>query len=521
MATPSQKLAESLEKLREIQDEGIVGVKANDLSRVHRERLVENGFLQEVIKGWYVSTPQDERKGDSTSWYVSFWGFCSRYLQDRYDKEYCLSAEQSLSIHAGNNSIPNQLIVRSQKGNNMSTDLIFDTSIFVMKSTLPENAGIEEWKGLRIVSLPSAIIHCTPSFFKKNPTDVRAALMMIKDASELLGILLDGGHSRKAGRIAGAYRNMGRGEIADNIIKTMGSVGYDIREMDPFDEPTPIRFKLRENSPHVNRLKLMWLNMRDQVIQVFPEVPGIRSNKNILLEQIEELYTTDAYHSLSIEKYSVTPGMIERVRLGTWDAEGYEEDRKQKDAMAARGYWQAFNAVKKSLRRIIDGENSGLVVNQEHGDWYRELFSPSVAIGLLKPSDLAGYRNDQVYIGQSKHTPPDKDAVRDLMPLLFELLKSEKHPGVRAVLGHFVFVYTHPYMDGNGRMGRFLMNAMLVSGGYPWTVIPVEQRDVYMSALESASVGQDIVPFAEFIASLVESGLQGRPVANLRQFLNT
>jgi len=340
--------------------------------------------------------------------------------------------------------------------------------------------------------------------------------MMIKDASELLGILLDGGHSRKAGRIAGAYRNIGREEIADNIVKAMGSAGYDIRETDPFDEIAPIKFNVREHSPYVNRVKLMWHNMRDQVIQVFPEAPGLRSNKNILLEQIEELYTTDAYHSLSIEKYSVTPGMIERVRLGTWDAEENEEDRKQKDAMAARGYWQAFNAVKKSLSRIIDGENSGLVLNQEHGDWYRELFSPSVAIGLLKPSDLAGYRNDQVYIGQSKHTPPDKDGVRDLMPLLFELLRVEDHPGVRAVLGHFVFVYTHPYMDGNGRMGRFLMNAMLVSGGYPWTIIPVEQRDGYMAALESASVGQDIAPFAKFIGSLVTSGLQGKPVAKLR-----
>jgi Fic family protein len=43
---------------------------------------------------------------------------------------------------------------------------------------------------------------------------------------------------------------------------------------------------------------------------------------------------------------------------------------------------------------------------------------------------------------------------------------------VRVVLGHFVFVYIHPYIDGNGRMGRFLMNLMLASGGYPWAVIP-------------------------------------------------
>ena len=45
-------------------------------------------------------------------------------------------------------------------------------------------------------------------------------------------------------------------------------------------------------------------------------------------------------------------------------------------------------------------------------------------------------------------------------------------------------------------MGRFLMNVMLASGGYPWTIVPVEGLDEYMAALESASVGQDTKPFA-------------------------
>ena len=90
------------------------------------------------------------------------------------------------------------------------------------------------------------------------------------------------------------------------------------------------------------------------------------------------------------------------------------------------------------------------------------------------------------------------------MPVFFDLLREEIDPAVRVVLGHFIFVYIHPYMDGNGRMARFLMNAMLAGGGYPWTVIPVERRDEYMQALEQASVHQDIEPFTEFLASLVE-----------------
>lgn len=120
-----------------------------------------------------------------------------------------------------------------------------------------------------------------------------------------------------------------------------------------------------------------------------------------------------------------------------------------------------------------------------------------------------------MYIAQSMHVPMNIDAVRDAMPPLFELLETEISPAVRSVLGHFIFVYIHPYMDGNGRMARFLMNVMLSSGGYPWTVIPLQARKIYMSSLEKASVDGDIYPFVEFIANLVNESLRGTPVAKL------
>ena len=81
---------------------------------------------------------------------------------------------------------------------------------------------------------------------------------------------------------------------------------------------------------------------------------------------------------------------------------------------------------------------------------------------------------------------------------------------MRAVLGHFLFVYVHPYPDGNGRIGRFLMNLLLTAAGYPWTVIPVERRDAYMAALGAASVRLDIGPFADFLAGLVGAGTEPR-----------
>jgi len=93
------------------------------------------------------------------------------------------------------------------------------------------------------------------------------------------------------------------------------------------------------------------------------------------------------------------------------------------------------------------------------------------------------------------------------MPALFDLLMEEESPAVRVALGHFIFVYIHPYFDGNGRMGLFIMNLMMAAGDYSWTVVPVERRDEYMQALEAASVEQNITPFTKFIALLLQVGL--------------
>lgn len=220
------------------------------------------------------------------------------------------------------------------------------------------------------------------------------------------------------------------------------------------------------------------------------------------------IYQSDAYHSLSIEGYRVTPELIEQVRAGNWGHEGHDADRQSRDALAARGYWQAFQLVRSAVGEIIGGAAPGALVRKAHRDWYGELFQPCVAAGLIAPSALAGYRNDAVYLRGSRHVPPRWEAVRDAMPALFDLLEQESEPAVRAVLGHWLFGYIHPYPDGNGRMARFVMNAMLASGGYPWTVIRVEDRDAYLAALESASIDQDVAPFARFLAERVQWSLE-------------
>jgi hypothetical protein len=315
--------------------------------------------------------------------------------------------------------------------------------------------------------------------------------------------LLEGGHTVVAGRLAGAFTRFGRNDVADEIVKAMKAAGYDVRPADPFAEQQTFGTLRTGIAPIVGRLQSFWSLHRKEIIAAFPKPPGLPKDTDAYLKFVDEIYQSDAYHSLSIEGYRVTPELIERVRAGAWNSVAHDADRKNRDALAARGYWQAFQSVKKAVAQIIAGADAARLVRSAHRDWYREMFQPCVAAGLIDALALAGYRTHFVYLQGSRHVPPRWEVVPDAMEAMFDLLQAEKEPAARIVLGHWLFGYIHPYPDGNGRVARFLMNAMLASGGYPWTVIRVEDRAAYMNALESASVQMNIGPFAAFVAERV------------------
>src|SRR5260370_25410767 len=223
-------------------------------------------------------------------------------------------------------------------------------------------------------------------------------------------------------------------------------------------------------------MTLVWESRGGKVIAVFPKAAGLPADNEEYLRFVNEIYRTDAYHSLSIEGYSVTPALVERVRQGGWDPEHDAGDRRNRDALAARGYWQAFQLVKKEVEKVIAGENPAAVARAVHNDWYRELFQPSVTAGVIEAGSLAGYRNIPVYLRGSRYVPPRWEAVRDAMPALFDLLEKEPESSVRAVLGHWLFVCIHPYPDGNGCLARFLLIVMLYSCGFSYKVIRICDR---------------------------------------------
>lgn len=416
-----------------------------------------------------------------------------------------MSPEQSLLIHAGHTAIPKQVIVYSPKGTNNTVHLLYGTSIYdLKKAEMPPKGDIDDVDGLRVFSAAAALIKVPDSFYRRHPIEAQVILARIREPSDLLRRLLAGGHSAIAGRLAGALRRIGKDSIAEEIKSTMKAADFNVRETDPFEAEYRFAEIRPDAAPIVGRLQALWAAHRQAVIDIFPAAPGLPKNQKTYLRAVEEVYKTDAYHSLSIEGYRVSPELIERVRAGNWNPDQLAVDQEERNALAARGYWQAFQLVRDDVERVIAGAEVGSLASEGHRAWYRELFQPSVAAGTIKAEALAGYRSEPVFIRNSSHVPPRWEGVRDAMPALFDLIGSEDEPSVRAVLAHWLFGYIHPYPDGNGRTARFLMNVLLASGGYPWTVIRVEDRKRYMDGLEAASVGNDIRPLAEFLAEQVE-----------------
>ncbi len=464
MATAHEKLASSLQELKALQDSGHRAITSKALSRTHRERLVHAGFLEEVIKGWYLPTRPGEQVGSTAAWFAGMRDFVAGYCTERFQAAWHLSPEQSLLLLSGERSLPRQLQIWAPKGNNQVVELPHGCSLFLYRAraTLPSEQSEEE-KGLRLVQLPHALVAVGPSFFTQNPMAARIALGMVDD-------------------------------------------GHTVQLASPFDQPQEPLPGGRPESPYVQRLRLTWAHLRQPVLDAFKGVrPRLSPSPSIAKQVVQDAelrFVADAYHSLSIEGYRVSSELIERVRSGNWDPEG--ADRQRRDAMAAKGYHEAHKRVMEFIERALQQPKDALKLQTEMSRWYVALFSPSVQAGLLKPGDLAGWRNDQVFIKGARHVPLSKEAVRDSMPVLFEMMEAEPDAAVRAVLGHFVFVYIHPYMDGNGRLARFLMNAMLTSAGYVWTIIPIQLRDEYMKALDSASSEGDMEPFARLVARLVQ-----------------
>lgn len=506
----SSLLADALVRVTKAGPKGVV--RSADISRSDRERLRRAGFLMDIVKGWNLLVRPGVHAGESTAWYTTFWNFLATYLAERFGNDYCLSAAASLELHIGTTTIPRQIVAITAHGGKTLLNLPHDTSVLVYQDAKAIPSDVEVFECLRVMALPTALCRLPPAYYRSNPIHAELALRSLKDIGPLIRAVLEERSATLAGRFAGAFAFLGDAAKARDVMSAAASVGMTVKAANPFDRTEPaLGVTTRAVSPYAGRIKAMFREMRDPVLKIFDGVQ-VSEVKSVVrcIKEIESVYVHDAYHSLSIEGYHVSEELIRRIRDGKWKPNGNPRDQADRDAMAAKGYHEAFTLVEKSVRRVLNGGDAARTAQEHYQDWYRALFSETVKAGLLEAHRLAGHRNGPVYIRNSKHVPPRWTAVSDSMEALFDCLSNESEPIARAVLGHMLFGFIHPYFDGNGRLARFLMNLFLVTAGYPWTIVRVERRNQYMSALEEASTRLQIHAFARFIREEMQIDWQGK-----------
>ncbi|NFH92016.1 Fic family protein [Clostridium botulinum] len=133
-----------------------------------------------------------------------------------------------------------------------------------------------------------------------------------------------------------------------------------------------------------------------------------------------------------------------------------------------------------------------------------------IILKSINNKNAGKYRDTNVLISGSRHRPVEHILVAEKMQELIKWYKENKeklHPIELAAEFHFRYVYIHPFIDGNGRSARLLMNLILMRNGYPISVIKNEDRDEYMKALEKASTTGDAKDFINIVANAVDKSL--------------
>lgn len=507
--TENELLAEALQSASDAAIGNIVCHK--NIKPKQQALLNKHGYLKKIIKGWYLFDADfsARKANESALWHESMWGFIEQYLSSRFKDSYWLSSEASLDLLTDNNSMPGQIVVfvPSDEAIWTVTKLPNNMSICVTNcKNRPE--ALVTFRGLNIHSLENAIVSSTPVAYKNNLLSMQIAL---KNANfdVLVDTLISSRNVASAGRIIAAYAALNMIAESEKLKAIMSGAGLKTTKIiDPFDKP-PVQFgRMVKEAASATRIRIMWHEMRQAIIDGFdhckPEFDFYARPIDETLAMINELYIHDAYNSLFIEGYKVTPDFIERVTKGNWSPETNERDHQAKDALAARGYHDAFNQVLESIATAHEKADLNLLIDIGITQWYTSLFKPCVITGMVSNSDLAGFRKEPCYLRKSRHVPPASEQLMDCMAALKDCIAQESSYPVKAILAHFMLGYIHPFMDGNGRTARFLMNFLLIVGGYHWLVIKQETRDTYMQALEAASADENIVPLVEFILGTIK-----------------
>jgi Fic family protein len=166
----------------------------------------------------------------------------------------------------------------------------------------------------------------------------------------------------------------------------------------------------------------------------------------------------------------------------------------------------------REINEVINHREALDLILSYEGDISRKLIFDlhEMVVKNTLPEDLKDqigeYRSVQVYIRGVEWMPPSpKDIPVDMRELLrwYSNNREKIHPLILAAYFHIGFETVHPFVDGNGRVGRLLLNFILHRKGYPMVNIPNSEKLKYYEYLETAQVSGDLKPFIDFIYDLM------------------
>ena len=306
-------------------------------------------------------------------------------------------------------------------------------------------------------------------------------------------------------RVGHLARDLGNNRLADQVDRVLSShhrhhvsrtvtgVGKDLVV------PAYMTARPSTRDPGLDRLQARLSHAAEVVSKVVNEaeqrIVPVTEAAALRIARLAKL--EDTYHSTTIEGYRITRNEVRAVLEGA-PFEGRTADEITQ-LMALKGYSRAFDRTLTLIRDAFGRGgpelDEGLIF-----DLHLELWGPSIDAGVVTAAEMRGWRESPVFIRQSLHVPPGPEKVGRYMTQLIEQINGlDVGPLARAVLTHWGFVHVHPFMDGNGRLARLLMNYMLSGSGLPWTTVRAEERPAYFGALERAHVADEFAPLARFL----------------------
>lgn len=233
--------------------------------------------------------------------------------------------------------------------------------------------------------------------------------------------------------------------------------------------------------------------------KLLKEIDGLQKEINAFrplppqtLKQLQEYYRVGlTYTSNALEGNSLTETETKVILEDGITIGG----KPIKDYYEAVGHGEAFDYVHSLAKKKTFSEDD---IKKLHKLFYHR----------IDENKAGEYRKERVFISGSKYALPAPEKVSALMGTFIKDIKetAKKHPVEYSAIAHKELVFIHPFVDGNGRVGRLLMNLILLQTGYCLAIIPPILRRDYIDALEKAHT--DDREFIRFIAKTVKETQQ-------------